>query len=301
MQTSRLPQKIADLVDHLRRQENQNISITDIASVTEVLISTMEAYFQSIDTSIYDECRSISEFIDNAKVEIASITPKGMPGEKLPRAGMELDAIVQHTEEATNTIMESAETIMNEINKGEGKTDTDALQDPVMQIFEACSFQDITGQRISKVVETLNLIEERVEKLRKMLGMSDDELAAHLEKNKAEAKDERTPDEGPRAEGPALEGEGIDQSAVDELLSSGGETAGTGAKVPDKKTEQPATAKAAPQPAKKQAGGGSASPAPAKAEKPDTGKKADAEEKADEAKDGAGGTSSQEDIDALFG
>ena len=36
------------------------------------------------------------------------------------------------------------------------------VDEKMMIIFEACSFQDITGQRIAKVVETLQHIEQRV-------------------------------------------------------------------------------------------------------------------------------------------
>jgi chemotaxis protein CheZ len=32
-----------------------------------------------------------------------------------------------------------------------------------VKIFEACNFQDLTGQRITKVVRALSFIEERVE------------------------------------------------------------------------------------------------------------------------------------------
>ena len=73
------------------------------------------------------------------------------------------------------TIMEAAEEIM-----GADPSDSDAYtattQDAVMRIFEACSFQDITGQRISKVVETLSHIEKRVMELRNLLGVTEEDI-----------------------------------------------------------------------------------------------------------------------------
>ena len=39
-------------------------------------------------------------------------------------------------------------------------------------IFEACSFQDITGQRINKVIKLLDSIDERVGKLNELFGTS---------------------------------------------------------------------------------------------------------------------------------
>jgi chemotaxis regulatin CheY-phosphate phosphatase CheZ len=36
------------------------------------------------------------------------------------------------------------------------------IQDLVIKIFEACNFQDLTGQRIAKVMATLNFVEDHV-------------------------------------------------------------------------------------------------------------------------------------------
>ncbi|WCL55002.1 protein phosphatase CheZ [Gimibacter soli] len=210
MLADELPRQIELLVDNLRKNRTSSLSLTDVASVTEVLIGTMNAFFRSIDTSIYRECRALSEYIQNARVEIASLQPGDLENSRIPRAGLELDAIVQHTEEATNTIMSAAEEIM-----ALDTSDMDAYQntvnDAVMRIFEACSFQDITGQRISKVVETLAHIEQRVMELRGLLGVTEDDVKRVVEP-------EETGDKG-LLHGPALRGEGIDQSAVDALMS----------------------------------------------------------------------------------
>jgi chemotaxis regulatin CheY-phosphate phosphatase CheZ len=212
-----LPKQIELLVDNLRKSGDEARSLTDVAMVTEVLISTMQAFFKSVDTAVYKECRELSEYIHNARKEIASISPAeaeddGDTSDRLPRAGMELDAIVQATEDATNTIMEAAEEIM-----GADPSDMDAYQnltnDAVMRIFEACSFQDITGQRVSKVVHTLHHIEARVEELSTLLGVSEKDI---LESKKAEQEGKTAEDA--LLQGPALAGEGIDQSSVDALL-----------------------------------------------------------------------------------
>lgn len=241
MLADELPKQIELLVDNLRKSKTTHLSLGDVASVTEILIATMQAFFRSIDTSIYRECRSLSEYISNARLEIASLQPGDLEDARIPRAGMELDAIVQATEEATNTIMEAAEEIM-----GADPSDSDAYQaltqDAVMRIFEACSFQDITGQRISKVVETLSHIETRVLELRDLLGITEDEIRA------AQSPEEE--DENKRLlSGPALEGEGIDQSAVDNLL--GDDNAAPAASAPEPAPEpepEPASAAAAPEP-----------------------------------------------------
>ena len=249
MITGDLAKHIETLVDHLRKNKDDNLSLIDVASVTEVLIGTMSAYFRSIDTKIYRECRSLSDYIENARAEIAALQPGDLESERIPRAGLELDAIVQHTEEATNTIMEAAEEIM-----GLDPADPDAYvtqsQEAVMRIFEACSFQDITGQRISKVVQTLEHIETRVLELKTLLGISDDEVAdAHAKERSAAAP---TPADQELLRGPALQGEGIDQSAVDSLMADSEEAEATeeaAAPTPELKPEPKAEAKPAPKPA----------------------------------------------------
>jgi len=210
MSAEELPDQVAALVDNLRRNSDATFGLADVASVTEVLIGTMRTYFRSIDTSIYRECRQLSEYIDNARREIATLQPNNLESDDIPRAGMELDAIVQHTEEATNTIMECAEAIMAADPDDEEKF-KQTVQNNIVQIFEACSFQDITGQRISKVVHTLEHVELRLNELRSLLGVSEAEVADTTEDRDGEVKLES---------GPALAGEGIDQSAVDELFGS---------------------------------------------------------------------------------
>ncbi len=207
MISEELSDKIHALVEHLRATDDAHVRLVDVASVTEVLIGTMQAYFRSIDTRVYREFAEISEAIEKTRKEISQLQPKDLERIHIPRAGQELDAIVQATESATETIMEAAEEIM-------AVDGIDAQAEAAcMRIFEACSFQDITGQRISKVVETLNQIEERIARFKSLWGVED----ADNEGAESGAPIGRL-DGDVRLEGPALEGEGIDQSAVDALM-----------------------------------------------------------------------------------
>ncbi|WP_374764466.1 protein phosphatase CheZ [Yunchengibacter salinarum] len=250
MLSDELPKQIELLVDNLRKQNSANFSLTDVASVTEVLIGTMQAYFKSVDTSIYRECRSLSDYISNAREEIAALQPGDEGNSRIPRAGMELDAIVQQTEEATNTIMECAEEMMA-LDPDDHEAYQAAVQDNVMKIFEACSFQDITGQRISKVVETLSHIEQRVLGLRSLLGITDEDI------ERAHSQNDEVDEDKALLSGPALEGEGIDQSAVDDLIGTGADKGGGDKSKEDKAAapapEPPKAEKPAPKPAAKPA------------------------------------------------
>ena len=212
MKNGELTERVASLVDYLRRDSEASARLTEVASVTEVLISVMERYFGTLDASLYREFRILSAYIESAKSEIAKLKPAELKTQKLPRAGQQLDAVVKATEEATQAIMDAAEEIMA-ADKSDPEAYATTVDQASMRIIEACSFQDITGQRITKVVETLTFIEKRLENIHRTWG----EVAA----GGVEAPEEAAPDdERARLTGPQLDGEGIDQSAIDALLEA---------------------------------------------------------------------------------
>jgi chemotaxis protein CheZ len=84
----------------------------------------------------------------------------GAPTEATRNSGMELEMVVQTTEAAANRIMEAAESIA-ELMRG-ATHDTVALKAVnarIETIFEACSFQDLTGQRVRRAIEQLQHME----------------------------------------------------------------------------------------------------------------------------------------------
>lgn len=210
MASSLLPDHLSPLVDKLRAGDHQSVSLPDMAALTEILMRSMDSYFNSIDLTIFQECQELADYIEDARSEISSLSPEHSDEAGIPRAGLELEAIVQQTESATNTIMTSAEKIM-EADSNDMEAYTAVVNDSVMQIFEACSFQDITGQRISKVVSTLAHVEDRVSRLVNILGVMDGA-------GKSTPKEEISEDDA-LLSGPALDGEGIDQSEIDDLLN----------------------------------------------------------------------------------
>jgi chemotaxis protein CheZ len=80
---------------------------------------------------------------------------------QIPRATDELDAVVEHTAAATNEILDVCD-VLEGLQSKVTAEHSEALATAVTRIYEACSFQDITGQRISKVVAALKAIEARV-------------------------------------------------------------------------------------------------------------------------------------------
>ncbi|TLU73874.1 hypothetical protein [Lichenicoccus roseus] len=82
------------------------------------------------------------------------------PAAATRNSGLELEVVVQDTERAANQIMEAAEAIGEWIASGD--RDPASVQDMVERInmiFQACSFQDLTGQRIRRAIEHLQKVE----------------------------------------------------------------------------------------------------------------------------------------------
>lgn len=196
--------------------EFDGISVEAVSSVVREALDTMEGDISSIDLKVLREIESISDYIATSKREVASMRPDKISSEHIPAATDELDAIVLATEEATNRIMESAE-IIEGIAEQLDEEKSQILVDAVTAIYEACGFQDITGQRVGKIVGVMQHIEGKIEGL--VEAFSDE-----IEKLKAEApEEEETPEitgDANLLNGPQLEGDGQSQDDIDALLAS---------------------------------------------------------------------------------
>jgi chemotaxis protein CheZ len=115
--------------------------------------------------------------INRTKQEIATLHVTGFQGPEMVRVTNELDAVVAGTERATEQILKAAEDIDQSANTLAAAMKADYekgiagdIQDHVVKIFEACNFQDLTGQRITKVVATLKFIETHIMHMMEIWG-----------------------------------------------------------------------------------------------------------------------------------
>lgn len=158
--------------------------------------------------AIMTELRDLLLVIEETRRDLGMVRPKDITGEYIPGATDELDAIVEATSEATGTIMDCCDAILDKSGEIGGEK-ADAITAEVMKIFEACSFQDITGQRVSKVVKTFRDIEEKIDKLVDVLGVKTSDLIP---------EDIRTGDDA-LMNGPQMADKAISQDDIDKLLA----------------------------------------------------------------------------------
>ncbi|OHC75707.1 MAG: hypothetical protein A3G18_03350 [Rhodospirillales bacterium RIFCSPLOWO2_12_FULL_58_28] len=160
------------------------------------------------------------EHLQKIKKEVASIKHPNLNIDHFGTVADQLTAIAKATEDATETIMESTEGINDvilelreQIKYAGAAYYFDKMAGKISLIFEACSFQDITGQRIAKIVKEMNLIEGTLNSLVVILGEGG--LAAL-------PLDEKKINDGSDGDvvmtGPQLNNEGVSQSDIDKLF-----------------------------------------------------------------------------------
>ncbi|PLW75163.1 protein phosphatase CheZ [Cohaesibacter celericrescens] len=153
------------------------------------------------------EMDEIYEAIAETKREIATLHVNGLHSADMNRVTDELDAIVYGTEQATEQILAAAEKVdenatkLSKVLTGEEDQWTHEIQESVTSMFEACNFQDLTGQRITKVVNVLRFIEERIVSMMDIWGGID-----HFQEIEVDNPLEKTGDAA-LLNGPSLEDE----------------------------------------------------------------------------------------------
>jgi chemotaxis protein CheZ len=162
--------------------------------------------------------------ISRVKTEVASITQANEPDDIIGTANRQLESIIQSTEDATNGIMAATDEVEELVKKIRMSSPDQAQIGQVLEeisvrlitIIEACGFQDLTGQRIVKVVQTLRFLEQRI------LGMIEIWGLEAFRDIPVEAKpadsDDDDRDPGEILDGPAFEGEGLSQDDIDALF-----------------------------------------------------------------------------------
>jgi len=163
----------------------------------------------------------MAQTIDRTKSEIAAIKHPLAENDPVITASSQLDAIVQATESATQDILDATEQVEEVIKRmvalypqnQEMINLSDEAGGHLIKIMEACGFQDITGQRVTKVVNTLSFIEERVGAV---IGIWGADSFQNIPIEESEP-DEDAPDEN-LMNGPQLEGQGISQADIDALF-----------------------------------------------------------------------------------
>ena len=148
-------------------QTNQSVT-QEQSHDAKVLLETYRAQIEQCE-KLKVELDLIHDAINRTKQEIATLHGKSFNGDEMAKVTGELGAVVGGTEEATQQILEAAEAIdqaataLGKVTSADQQAQLrEEIQERVVGIFEACNFQDLTGQRIGKVMTTMKFIEHHI-------------------------------------------------------------------------------------------------------------------------------------------
>lgn len=204
------------------------VPIEQVRELIKMVKDLFEGRFEGEDVKLYGELGDLAKFINVARKELRDFQPHVLSDKDIPDASDQLDAIVQQTEKATGSIMDSCEQleginarIIDKLISQDPPLDEDVLagvddamveaQNHVTNIFESCNFQDLTGQRIMRIVKTLKEVERQVLRMVVVFGLQND--------NVDDADREKLQIEADILEGPQLPGNSLEQDDIDDILN----------------------------------------------------------------------------------
>lgn len=205
------------LLQKLKDRGNDPLTREEISVIVADAVKGMKGDISATDLRLYSELEALAAYIQTAKQEIASVDVDTINSTYIPTATDELDAVITATADATNNIMNQCDKI-SEVAGVVGGENGDKLNAIVTDIFEACNFQDITGQRITKVVRTLKHIEDQIMRLVEVFGghgaQKGDGATSHAPTSTVSSTDEQG-----LLNGPQLPGNAINQDEIDKLMA----------------------------------------------------------------------------------
>ena len=150
----------------------------------QALLETYRAQIEQCE-KLKVELDLIHDAINRTKREIATLHGTSFDGQEMAKVNGELGAVVGGTEQATQQILEATEAIdqaatalSKNVSPDQQRLLSEEIQERVISIFEACNFQDLTGQRISKVMNTMKFIEQHIYEMMEIWG-GVDAIKAH--------------------------------------------------------------------------------------------------------------------------
>ncbi|MFW5660993.1 MAG: protein phosphatase CheZ [Oceanicaulis sp.] len=211
MPAAEVAARVRESLRSVKAADLKDAQLIEVLRLAQQLTDTMQLFFGSLDRSIHEEFNAIAAYIARTRDEIAQLRPNDIKEQRIPVAGAELEAVVTDTEKATEAIMSEAESLMaaepDDLEAYKAQVD-----EAMCRIIENCSFQDLAGQRVSKVVNSLKHVESRVARFAATMGVRDAEMT---EEERADAERKKAL----HLNGPAMGGPETKQDAVDDLMA----------------------------------------------------------------------------------
>lgn len=189
----------------------QDIRLNDAQDCLKQAIAELRTQRRPDDDLLVTILEHISRYISVTRTEIASLRSSDRSEDPFSTSSDELQEVVAEAAKATNEIMSATETIERLDSIADDRAAI--LTDAVTRIYVACAFQDITGQRIAKVIRILRDIEMKIASLARACGAEVAQRAVDVQATEARP--------GPLlCNGPQLAGDARSQQDIDNLFDS---------------------------------------------------------------------------------
>ena len=184
-------------------------------------LSTLSAKKENLDpTFLGENLDKLFAYVDKVRMEIAALNlpEKDSDHDRFQAMSKQLDGILEATVDASDKIMsaveknnEAIEKLQALVSDEEQSAVIDEIVDGHNEIFEACAFQDLTGQRVTQLSKSVSYVEERVSALHELWGKDE------LDKIELEPEKELTEDEK-LLNGPQAKAEALNQADIDAMF-----------------------------------------------------------------------------------
>jgi chemotaxis protein CheZ len=214
------------LAEYARRNRTAETEML-LEAIAKLEAAVLKPQQKAAPCGVFAELVDMSEAIARTRREIAQIRPPFQFDKQLVSATEELDHIVEATEKATSDILAAAEDIQEVAwtlhARGTDVELCDKIDQRATDIYTACSFQDITGQRTDKGVRALRFIESRRD-----LGRRRHRLQGGRHRTQdAGLRRDLAREEARLLTGPQGRGKGLKQDDIDRILTSREQRSGT--------------------------------------------------------------------------
>lgn len=158
--------------------------------------------------------------IARVKAELSKIHYADQGQDPLLTASEELESLKTATAAATDEILGIAEDVLSKVEAlrallpGPAEPLLDGMEHQLGRLFEACGFQDLTGQRSTKVARLLESLDIRVGNALDLMDDVEvpDEIALQM-------RDTDASGEAALLNGPQASGDGLRQDDIDSLFN----------------------------------------------------------------------------------
>ena len=205
------------------KQLQLEISNLEQSGATEVPMATVKALIQEVNTlfgqgsggnSLFGELGQLAKYLNEMRKELYAMQQDDLAEAKIPDAASQLQAVLDLTEKAAGSIMAECEAIEDKLSGVDAATQ-EAIQESITKIYEALSFQDITGQRLQKIITVLQEVERQILRMVVVFGLKSKTAEDGLDS----ATKDKLESEAELLSGPQLPGQGLEQDQVDDILN----------------------------------------------------------------------------------